>query len=179
MRRLARREALLLCAALGGCRKVDPDKPRYLTEQETTLKPVVAMADIAAAGQLVSGFHGLEAGAWRWTGPKFSVALQAPQGAGLILFADYTVPAVFLERIPQATLSIRAGGIDLEPEAIRKEGRARLERNLPEGVLANVADRSLLISFSLDRFLTAGQADSRDLGLIVSTIGVRAATPAP
>ena len=52
--------------------------------------------------QLVSGFYGIETGAWRWTGKQFAVALGTPAGAaqkGAVLELKLTVPPVTIEKL--------------------------------------------------------------------------------
>ena len=52
------------------------------TDEETPkMRSVLAMGDPKVEPQLVKGFHGVEAGAWRWTEKQFTVALRPPFGA--------------------------------------------------------------------------------------------------
>ena len=45
------------------------------------MQSVLNMGDPKVESQLVTGFHGIEAGAWRWTEKQFTVALRTPFGA--------------------------------------------------------------------------------------------------
>src|SRR5271157_2393710 len=49
--------------------------------KKTPLQSTLNMSDPRIAGQLVDGFYGVEAGAWRWTARQFSVKLRNPEGA--------------------------------------------------------------------------------------------------
>ena len=67
------------------------------TDEETPkMHSVLTMGDPKVEPQLVKGFHGVEAGAWRWTEKQFTVALRPPFGAaqkGAKLTVKLTDPA--------------------------------------------------------------------------------------
>src|ERR1035441_843948 len=50
-------------------------------EEAPLMQSVLRMSDAKIEPQLVKGFHGIEAGAWRWTEKQFTVALRPPFGA--------------------------------------------------------------------------------------------------
>ena len=80
---------------------------------------VLNMGDPKVEPQLVKGFHGVEAGAWRWTEKQFTVALRPPFGAsqkGAKLTVKLTVPPVTIEKLKSISLSATAGGTALPPE---------------------------------------------------------------
>lgn len=168
--------AILALAAMAGCKKKQP--AQYVDDGNAQLSIAVRVADPKTAIQLVRGFYDIEDNAWRWTAPKFAVALRPPDSVppeGATLFVEYAVPDVFLQKVPETTLSIQAGSKALEPETIRKAGPGRIERKVPPEALKN---DMLTVEFSLDRFLEAGTVDQRDLGLIVSAVGFQTAPPA-
>ena len=58
-----------------GARAAPPMKRRR------SMRSVLNMGDPKVEPQLVTGFYGVEAGAWRWTAKQFTVALRPPFGA--------------------------------------------------------------------------------------------------
>jgi hypothetical protein len=80
---------------------------------------VLNMGDPKVEPQLVKGFHGIEASAWRWTEKQFTVALRPPFGSGqkgAKLTVKLTVPPVTIEKLKNVALSATAGGNALPPE---------------------------------------------------------------
>jgi hypothetical protein len=67
---------LLLAIALASaaCKKQNAEA--------THMQSMLSMSDAKIEPQLVKGFHGIEAGAWRWTEKQFTVVLRPPFGAG-------------------------------------------------------------------------------------------------
>ena len=174
-----RRLTLVLALAvvtLAGCKKSKKDV-QYVEEGASQLMSAVNVADPKAAIQLLRGFHDVESGAWRWTGPKFAVALRPPKqvpAEGAKLFMEYTVPELFLQKVPKTTLTIFVNGKALESEVITKAGSATLERTVATDLLKGDV---VTVDFALDQFLAAGSVDQRELGLIVSAVGLRDTPP--
>src|SRR5438445_9215352 len=53
------------------------------TDEETPkMQSVLNLGDPKIEPQLITGFHGIEAAAWRWTAKQFTVALKPPFGSG-------------------------------------------------------------------------------------------------
>ena len=92
------------------------------TDEETPkMQSVLNMGDPKVEPQLVTGFHGIEAAAWRWTEKQFTVALRPPFGAsqkGAKLTVKLTVPPVTIEKLKSISLSATAGGSTLPPKRI-------------------------------------------------------------
>lgn len=169
--------AFLALTVMSGCKK--KQAVQYVEEGGSQLMSAVNVADPKAAVQLLRGFHDVENNAWRWTGPKFAVALRppkeiAPEGAKL--FLEYSLPDLFIQKVPQTTLTIMVNGKALEPEPLSKPGSGRLERTVPLELLKGDV---VTIDFSLDKFLAAGAVDQRELGLIVSIVGLEGVKPPP
>jgi hypothetical protein len=168
---------VLAMTSLASCKKNKKDV-QYVEEGGSQLSAAVNTADPRSAIQLLRGFHDVENNAWRWTGPKFAVALRPPKDVpaeGAKLFLDYAVPDLFIQKVPQTTLTIFVNGKALDPEVITKAGAATLIRTVPSELLKGDV---VTIDFSLDKFLAQGAVDQRELGLIVSAVGLRG-TPAP
>jgi hypothetical protein len=161
--------ALLIVPA--GCknRKV---KVAATDEETPRMASSVNMGDPKSEPQLVTGFHGIEAGAWRWTGKQFTVALRPPFGAsqkGARLNLRLTVPPVVIEKLKNVSLSANAGGSALPPETYTTAGEYTYTRDLPASVLT--AD-SLRVDFQLDKAMAPAGADIRELGIIVLSVGL-------
>jgi hypothetical protein len=166
--------ALILAFGGAGC------KPHQVAKRATDEGPparlasVVAMGDAAAAGQLLSGFHSIEAGAWRWTERRFSISLARPLHAdqsGATLTVRLTVPPVSIEKLKSLQLSATVNGKALDPETYTAPGEYIYRRALPASLLSGDPVR---VDFSLDKAIPPGTADLRELGIVVLAIGLEA-----
>ena len=82
-------------------------------------RPQCTWAIPGLCGQLVSGFHGIEANAWRWTMRQFSVYLRPPLGSaqkGAVLIVNLTVPPAVIETEKTISLSASVKGNRFAPE---------------------------------------------------------------
>src|SRR3954451_22536753 len=79
-RRAACALAVLAIAVAPACkgRKV---RSRATEEGAQGAMSALSMGDPKAEPQLVTGFYGVEAGAWRWAAKQFTVSLRPPFGA--------------------------------------------------------------------------------------------------
>ncbi|HVW86752.1 MAG TPA: hypothetical protein VHB50_18835 [Bryobacteraceae bacterium] len=135
---------------------------------------VVRTNDPATSAQLLSGFYGVEGGAWRWTAGKFSVLLRSPLGGaqrGATLHFAFTIPDVAIEKLKTITLTASAGGTKLKSESYSKPGPYTFTADVPARMLA--AD-SIRVDFELDKSIPAGAVDQRELGVIAAAISIEA-----
>ena len=143
------------------------------TEEETPpMASAVSMGDPKTETQLVSGFYGLEAGAWRWTAKQFSVVLHPPPGSdrkGAKLQLKLTVPAIVSERLKTVSLSATVNGGVLPAETYSRPGGYIYSRDLPPGALTSDAVR---IDFQLDKAIPPSGGDLRELGIIVLSVAL-------
>ena len=119
-----------------------------------------------------TGFHGIEAAAWRWTEKQFTVALRPPFGAsqkGAKLTVKLTVPPVTIEKLKSVSLSATAGGSALPPETYTTPGDYVYVRDIPASLLTGDTVR---VDFQLDKAMPPSGADMRELGIIVLNIGL-------
>lgn len=130
----------------------------------------VRMGDPADAGQLISGFYSVENGegenAWRWTGPKFSVALAPPaevkRGARLRLKLYF--PETQIKKLGPTTLTASVDGEEFASETYVQGGSYDFVRDVPACFL----DTNVLpISFSVRPYVPKSEQDGRDLGAVV------------
>jgi hypothetical protein len=73
-------------------------------------------------------------------------------------------------------LSVMVNGKQLDPETITKAGTFKMERMVPAELLKGDV---VTVDFALDKFLEAGAVDQRELGLIVSGVGLEGAKAPP
>jgi hypothetical protein len=167
---------LLISAAVlvGGCRRSERARLEVTEEEPPALASVVHVADPATAAQLLKGFYALEQNSWRWTAGAFSVALRPPARAserGARLQVSLALPEVVLQRLGALTLKATVNSVALPPETYSKAGDNVYTRDVPpSGLTAN----SVVVQFVLDKTLTPGGGDERQLGIIVTTIGLEA-----
>ena len=167
--------ALLACGLSlsgAGCRRHKAAKETGDTAPGR-MRSVVDMNNVRASGQLVSGFHSIEEGAWRWTAREFSVNLARPYRAeekGAILVVRLTVPPVSIEKLKNLKLSATVNGSPLDPETYTAPGNYVYRRELPVSVLG---DDPVRVDFSLDKAIPPGNPDVRELGIVVLSIGLQ------
>lgn len=132
----------------------------------------VNMADPSQAGQLLSGFYGIE-GKSRWTAKDFSVLLKATPGAELVL--KLYVPDVQLRNLGRLTMSANASGHALPSRIFSKSGEYTYSAPMPSEVLES---GMAVVHFHLDKSSTGLNGDARDLGIIATEVSLQQPSPA-
>jgi hypothetical protein len=177
MRRLGRALlfALVPCAlALNACAR---RPPAPLAELSAELLSDVEVADPRAFEQLVGGFFQVEANAWRWTSPKFTVVLRPPEGAGqdgARLELDFVLPGNHVERLGPVTLSAVVNGYPLAPETYTGRGPQVYAREVPAEVLRAAA---VAVEFASDKALPPQGDDPREMAVVASRIALTQTLP--
>jgi hypothetical protein len=169
MRRLIAVIAVMALAS-GGCRL--RKKKVAAPEDDGQLASVLSVADPRTSVQLTRGFYNVEADAWRWTARNFSVALRPPKDAaqkGATLQMSFTIPEAVLNRLGPITITARANGADAGSQTFDKAGALTYSHDVPASVLGSDV---VAVDFSLDKSLPPSDQDSRELGVIVSTVGL-------
>lgn len=157
---------LTLILAPAGC-KSKKVKVQSTEEEAPRMASAVSMGDPKAETQLVTGFYGVEAGAWRWTAKQFTLVLRPPTGAaekGGKLQLKLTVPPVVTEKLKTVSLSATANGAPLSPESYTQPGDYVYTREIPASALTG---ESVKIDFQLDKAIPPSGGDLRELGMIV------------
>jgi len=142
-------------------------------EEAPALSSVVATSDPQAATQLVSGFYGIEQNAWRWTAGRFVVVLRPPRSAstnGATLQLKFAIPAGAMPKMKGVTLSASVNGTALPPETYTQPGQFTYTRDVPAALLGGEVAR---FDFSVDKTTGQTEMDHRELGLVVSLIGLQ------
>jgi hypothetical protein len=155
----------LFALATGACK-------RSAKHGTSELLSVVSMDDPRADSQLLQGVHMLEEGKWRWTARQFSVILRPPAGSaqdGARMELMLNIPDVVVKELGAVTLSATAGSSTLAPEKYATTGAYVYTRDVPGSALGG---DNVTIDFTLDKAIPAGQIERRELGLIVTSVGL-------
>jgi hypothetical protein len=150
-----------------------PSQVETVEDENQPALSVVQVAHPRAAGQLLSGFYPVEQNAWRWTSGKFAVILMPPLGAaqkGAWLELHFALPQSVLSLRQSVTLSAAVEDTALPPETYTAAGSYIYKREVPAAALS--AGTPVKVSFKLDKFIKAGEVETRELGLVVNTIGL-------
>ncbi len=164
--------ALLAGLTFPGCRREDRARLNATEEEPPGLASIVHVADPRTAAQLLRGFYDVEQNSWRWTKGKFAVALRPPLGAtqlGATLTVKLAVPEPVIQSCKSVTLTATVGDVTLPGETYSKAGEYTFSRDVPGGPLAG---NSVTVQFSLDKTVPPTGADRRELGIVVTTVGL-------
>lgn len=141
-------------------------------EISTRLASSLKMNDPAAAQQLVKGFYGLEGGAWRWTSKQFTAALHPPVGSpqrGATVTLAISIPPVVIDKLSSVTLTASIAGTKLKSETYSKPASYTFSAEAPADLLGK---DPVNVDFALDKALPPGATDTRELGIIVTAVGL-------
>jgi hypothetical protein len=175
--RLSRRlaAALLVCLFLSGCKHRERKVRVVQTDEDSaSLASVIHMGDPSAAPQLLKGFHAIEDKSWRWTMGEFAVVLRPPRNAatkGATLHFKFTLPEAVLSKVKPVSLSASVNGTALPPETYIQAGELDYSRDVDGKLLKGEA---VNVEFKLDKFLPAGTVETRELGVIGTSVGFEA-----
>lgn len=171
---------ILVLAATPGCkrRKRAPVEPPAEAEQPSTAAAtpgsLVDMSDPRSSSQILNGFFGIENQSWRWTEGKFSVMLRPPRNAaqrGALLVLHFATPEVVLNKLHSQTLTASIGGRALGSQEYTKAGEQTYSRDVSADLLKG---ETIRVDFAVDKTLPPSGSDSRELGVVVSSIGFEA-----
>jgi hypothetical protein len=164
--------AATLALAPTGCKRPDKVQVQETVEEGPRLVSAINMGDSKMETQLISGFYGIEGGAWRWTGKQFTAVLKTPFGAsqrGGTLELTLTVPPAVLEKLKTVSLAASIDGKPLPPDTYTQPGPASYKRDIPASMLSG---ESVKVEFTLDKSWSPGGADQRELGIVVSALSL-------
>lgn len=164
--------AMLAALAFPGCKREERARLNATEEEPPGLASIVHVADPRTAAQLLKGFYDVEQNSWRWTTGKFAVALRPPLGAtqqGATLTVKLTIPDPVIQSSKRLTLTAAVGNVTLPAETYTQAGEYTFSRDVPAGALAG---NSVTVQFSLDKTIPPSGADRRELGIVVTTVGL-------
>jgi hypothetical protein len=156
---------LLLAGA--GCKR----RHRGSSQTDQPVSTVFA-GDPNVAAHFATGFYQVEANAWRWTDKQFAVDLSPPLHAnerGAQLVVKLSVPDVLLQKVASVQLSASIQGYNLEPQTFSMPGQYTFTRDVPAD---RFQDDVVRINFVVDHSLPPTDTDRRQLGIIVSQVGL-------
>ena len=155
-----------------GCRREEKIKLEPTDESTPTLVSTVHASDPKAAIQLVRGFHGLEQNSWRWTMGKFVVTLRPPAGSadkGATLTLKFTLPEAVIDKVKSTTITATIQNTTVGSKTYSKPGEQTFTADVPATLLKGDA---ATVEFSMDKFITAGTVDGRELGMVFVNVGL-------
>lgn len=166
--------ALALAAALlaPGCKRPRQRHTLTIEEDAPRLGVTVRMGDPQAAKQLLSGFHTIEGGSWRWTAKKFVVELRAPTTAaqnGATLEGHFTAPDPVIAQNKEVTLTAVVAGHKCEPLKRSAVGEFTYTCELPAAVFTG---ESVKAEFSLNKAMPPTASEQRELGLVAASVSL-------
>ena len=128
--------------------------------------------DPAFASHFTAGFYDIEANAWRWTNKEFAVTLNPPlhsveRGAQLVMHLAVTDPVIQHSQFVELSCSV--GGLKLDPQVFAKAGAYTYVRDVPPDKLKG---REVRIDFALNHAMPPTPPDIRQLGIVVSEVGL-------
>ncbi len=159
-----------LFVAVAGCRSEALVRPA--PDQSARLASTVYAGDPNSEPQLISGFYGIEEYSWRWTAQRFSVVLRPPEGAtgeAANLVVRLGIPEVAIENLHSISLSASIGGSNLAPETYTRPGDHSYVRSVAPNLLTSEEVR---IDFQVDKVMPRVGRDDRQLGIVVTSIGL-------
>jgi hypothetical protein len=136
------------------------------------LSSIVYTGDPNSAPQLIKGFFEIEDYSWRWTAQRFSVILRPPAGAtgeSATLAMGLAVSDGVIAKLGNITLDAAIGSIALSPETYTKSGSYTYTREVSASLLTK---EEVQVDFWLDKAMKPDGRDIRELGIIVSSVGL-------
>ena len=153
-------------------------KPRRKSQTQTSVAAqlpasTIAVGDPQYSPQLLRGFYGIEQ-SWRWTQKSFAVRLVTPSGSaqrGAQLQLRFGIPDPIIQNLNSITLSASVDGFQLAPQRFEKSGQFTYTR---EVTADHLQVPSVTVDFVLDRALPPSAKDKRELGIVVTEVGLTA-----
>lgn len=167
-----RRTALLAVLLVLGSSACRHRKPPVHAPEEPKFASEISAGNPSEAGQFREGFYGIDANAWRWARKYFQVALGLPQlapGMRVQLVLQCAIPDVVIASVKSVQLSATINGFQLEPETYKQPGDCVYMRDVP---LDKLEGHSALVDFTLDKAMPPTAIEDRELGIIVSQVGL-------
>ena len=170
---------LVACVALAGCTTATPSwflpEPPKIKPERVRLS-YIATADLRAASQLGPGWYEIEEGAWRWMAREATVYLKRPQGNNLVFEAKLYVPPNLVRTVGSTSLEILVNGGLLAREHLSHPGEHLIRHPVSPDYLRSEIVR---VDLKLDRAMPPSGADKRELGAVVTAVGLRPAAGSP
>jgi len=152
--------------------EVESNSIRGSAPSQDALGATISMVD-PGAESLLTGFHEIEEGSFRWAQPKFAVLLNVPDpGGGLVAVSmEVFVPENSIRTLGALTLSGRVGDHPLAPMTFTTPGAHAYTAAMPAAWITPGPNR---FEFSVDKHLGPTPGDARELAIVVTKITVEA-----
>ncbi len=171
-RRLALLSVILLAAGCSGKHGTVQNDEGEPTAVKAPMASSIKMNDAGVKDQLAKGFYQIESGMWRWTAGNFSVVLKTPPGAaqkGATLTLALSASDGVLKEVHSQSLTASIGNKPLKTEKYLDPGGHTFTADVPA---ASLTGDTVTVDFSLDNALPPGPSDRRELGVIVTAVGL-------
>lgn len=158
---------------LAGCTSAPPawyqPPPRH-PKPERARSSYVLLADLRALDQLGDGWYEIENGAWRWMGREATLYLKKPAGENTVFETKLYVPETVIQRVGPPSLRILLNGELLATHKFTQAGSYVVEQIVPPEKLRAEVFR---VDLELDRAMPPSSGDQRELGVVVTAVGLR------
>lgn len=144
----------------------------FQRSDEPILTSFVNTADTSKAVQLRQGFYAVEAQSWRWTSKHFQVALAPPRrqaGHPVQLVLRFALPEFIVNDLKSIQLSAVINGFQLAFQTYSQSGQFTYIQDVPPDQLSG---DTIFVDFNLDKAVPPSATDHRELGVIVSQVGL-------
>jgi hypothetical protein len=166
--------AVALLLAPAACKRRQKSQTQTSVNAQAVLPAsTIAVGDPQYSPQLLRGFYGIEQ-SWRWTQKSFAVRLVTPSGSaqrGAQLQLRFGIPDPIIQNLNSITLSASVDGFQLAPQRFEKSGQFTHTR---EVTADHLQVPSVTVDFVLDRALPPSAKDKRELGIVVTEVGLTA-----
>ncbi len=132
------------------------------------VEDAVDAADPAQGPLFLSGFYGIE-GKSRWTARRFSVLLNAADRRAEALNLEFYIPDIQMRNLGPITIRASIAGRELAPQTFSSAGSHRYSARVAPDALRGAF---VIADFRLDKSSEGRYADARDLGIVVTRIGL-------
>jgi hypothetical protein len=161
--------ALAVCSVLPSCGSRRQQPPLLQEEQPFPGLSELQVADPKAQPQFLLGWHNIEEAAWRWTRKRFAAALQVPSRPATVEL-NYYVPEASLTTLGAITLTATVNRLRLPAQTCQAAGEQVYSQTVPASALKrDVA----VVWFEVDKAISPGGRESRELGVVVSSVRLR------
>jgi hypothetical protein len=147
----------------------------YRATSQPRISSIVNMADPSQAAQLLTGFYDIEGQRSRWTARNFSVVLKVPPETNEGIYLKLYVPDVQIRNLGAMTMSAEVNGHELPSLVLSKPMEYVYHANVPPNALRS---GFAVANFKLDKSSAGLNGDARDLGVVVTEVGLAPQSPA-
>jgi hypothetical protein len=134
----------------------------------------VNIADPGQAAQLLNGFYGIEGGKSRWTAKNFSVLLKIPPGSPLRIYLKVYVPDVQIRNLGPIKIRAEVAGRELPSLTLSKPIEYIYSVSVDPAALRS---DYVVAKFRLDKSSVGLNGDVRELGVVVTEVGLAPQSP--